>query len=92
LYLILISILERAFLMYQEQSSQVQSRQWEGREGYMKDFCTRENFRNAWPELGPQFDTQFVGFMDQLIFPTDPTKMAMKPPTAGVKENARNSH
>jgi hypothetical protein len=69
--------------MYHEQSSQVKARQWERWEGYMKDFCTRENFCNAWPELGPQFDTKFVGFMDKLIFPIDPTKMAMKPLAAG---------
>jgi hypothetical protein len=75
LYLILISILERAFLMYHDQSSEVKARQWEGWEAYMKDFCARKNFRNAWPDLGPQFDTKFVRFMDDLIEKIDPTKV-----------------
>jgi hypothetical protein len=67
LFLILISILERAFLMYNDQSTKIKERQWLGWVEYMKDYCNKENFRKKWPELGPQFDKKFVGFMDSLM-------------------------
>jgi hypothetical protein len=67
LFLILISILERAFLMYNDQSTKVKERQWAGWVEYMKDYCHKDNFRKRWPELGPQFDRQFVGFMNSLM-------------------------
>lgn len=67
LFTILISILERAFLMYKDQSSEIKKRQWTGWVDYMRDYCSRENFRREWKKLGEQFDTEFVGLMNRLI-------------------------
>lgn len=74
LFTILISILERAFLMYQDQDTEVKERQYKGWVGYMEDYCKRENFRRLWPQLGPQFDTGFVEFMNGLVERTRPEK------------------
>ncbi|MBN2807559.1 MAG: hypothetical protein JXR22_12950 [Prolixibacteraceae bacterium] len=67
LFLILISNLERAFLMYHDQSNKIKESQWLGWVAYMKDYAKKDNFRKKWPELGTQFDKQFVEFMDSLM-------------------------
>lgn len=67
LFLILISNLERAFLMYHDQSTKIKESQWSGWVAYMKDYARKENFRRKWPELGPQFDKRFVEFMNTLM-------------------------
>jgi hypothetical protein len=69
LFRMLITLLERAFVMYHEQTTDVEERQWGQWLGYMKDFATRENFRLAWPQLSQRFDSDFVGFMDELMAP-----------------------
>ena len=78
LFTILISILERAFLMYKDQSTTLKKRQWTGWVDYMKDYCSRENFRREWPTLGPQFDSSFVEFVNGFIrtIPPRDTKAA----------------
>nr|CBX28143.1 unknown protein [uncultured Desulfobacterium sp.] len=65
LFLILISILERAYLMYHDQSTDIKKRQWTGWVEYIRDYCRKENFRRRWPTLGPQFDKGFVTFMEK---------------------------
>lgn len=35
----------------------------------MREYAARENSRLAWLELGPRFDAEFVGFMDELMAP-----------------------
>lgn len=76
LFMILISILERAYLMYQDQSSEVRRRQWVGWVAYMEGYCRRANFRRFWPRLGPEFDTDFVAFMQALIDDATPSDTA----------------
>ncbi|GAP62110.1 hypothetical protein ARMA_0533 [Ardenticatena maritima] len=64
---ILISILERAYLLYADQSTEIKQRQWEGWRQYMEDYAKRENFQRAWQICGEQFDQEFVRFMDEII-------------------------
>jgi hypothetical protein len=63
-FTMLISIFERAYLMYHDQSDDVRSRQWTGWHQYMRDYCKRRNFRSAWDICGEQFDDKFKKFMD----------------------------
>jgi len=63
---ILISILERAFLMYHDQSSKVKKEQWEGWNGYMEDWLKRENFQRAWEKLGYQWEVNFENHMNEI--------------------------
>lgn len=64
---LLISILERAYLMYRDQGSRVKKDQWMGWNQYMKDWLNRPNFRKAWKKLGNQWDVNFQEHMSQLI-------------------------
>jgi hypothetical protein len=67
LYLILISVFERAYLMYRDQNNKIKQMQWVGWVEYIQNYCARESFRAEWPNLGPQFDKKFVAFIDSLI-------------------------
>ena len=63
LFTVLMSIFERAFLMYRDQATSVKQRQWEGWDAYIQSFCQRENFRQAWKISGTTFDTDFQAYM-----------------------------
>jgi len=64
---ILIALLERAFLMYRDQATEIKRAQWEGWNAYMHDWAKRANFRRLWSELGEQFDKDFVKYMNSII-------------------------
>jgi len=64
---ILISILERAYLMYRDQTNDVKKAQWDGWNTYMKDWTDRADFRDLWNRLGYQFDADFSNHMRSLI-------------------------
>jgi hypothetical protein len=64
---ILICLLERAFLLYRDQSSTIRKVQWQGWDGYIRDWCERENFRRLWGTLGQQFDQSFVDYVTPLV-------------------------
>jgi len=57
--LIRISIFERAFLMYQQTTSQSKKDQWAGWEVEIEEWFSRENFKATWSEHGPYFDKSF---------------------------------
>jgi hypothetical protein len=63
----LVCLMERAFLMYRNQSSKLRQAQWDGWEAYIKEWCQRENFRRLWREVGKEFDAGFVEYMGQLV-------------------------
>jgi len=56
IFAILVSILERAYLMYKDQSSEVKKAQFSGWESYMRIWCARKRFRQIWNH--PGFDAQ----------------------------------
>lgn len=66
-FTMLISMFERAFLMYHDQQDSIRERQWSGWHAYIRDYCRRKNFRRAWPFAGGQFDTDFQAFMESEI-------------------------
>ena len=63
LFTILISIFERAYLMYRGHTETSREKQWSGWVEYMEGFAKRPNFRKAWEICGPMFDTDFCEFM-----------------------------
>jgi hypothetical protein len=68
LFEILVSLLESAYFQYKNHSNSFKKKQWEGWVQYMKDWCSRNDFQIAWKEhLSTQFDSDFLGFMDNLI-------------------------
>ena len=65
---VLISLLERAYVMYRDQSTPIARSQWEGSwNAYMRTWAKRETFRRLWAELGNQFDDDFVNHMNATI-------------------------
>lgn len=64
---ILISLMERAYLMYGDQSSDIKKSQWDGWDQYMIQLSKRPIFKKLWPLLGDQFDVKFMDHMNKLI-------------------------
>ena len=70
IFTMLFSIFERAYLLYSDQYSNIKKRQWIGWDSYIKSFCKRENFLNAWNISGETFDTKFETYMNNTIVET----------------------
>ena len=67
LYEILIALFERAYLLaYEEDMSARQRRRWLSWEDYMREWCGREDFRNALPELLQGEDADFSRYISRL--------------------------
>jgi hypothetical protein len=63
----LVCLMERAFLMYRNQSSELRRAQWDGWDAYIKEWCRRANFRRLWGEVGKEVDAGFVKYMGELV-------------------------
>jgi hypothetical protein len=64
---ILVSLLERSFLMYRDQSTSIKKAQWEGWNEYMHDYAKRDTFRELWKLRGNEFDKNFTSHMNNII-------------------------
>lgn len=67
MFSILVSIMERAYLMYADRSYRVRKQQWAGWEAYIKHWGTRKNFRSALPKLCLGFDKRFLSYLHSKI-------------------------
>lgn len=64
----LISVLERASLLYGIGEGRREGRESKGWCEYIEEFAARENFRDAWSAAkGSQFEERFVAMMDKAI-------------------------
>lgn len=67
LYEILIALFERAYLLaYEEDMSDRKLRRWLSWEDYMREWCGREDFRNALPQLLQGEDADFSRYISRL--------------------------
>lgn len=64
MYEILISILERAYMMFKDQDTEVRKTQWEGWEKYISDWMRNTSFRESWTKLSGQYETNFTSYMN----------------------------
>ncbi|MBK8987361.1 MAG: hypothetical protein IPM39_15005 [Chloroflexi bacterium] len=64
---ILVSLLERAYLMYQDQSTDIKKSQWSGWDDYMHDYARRETFRRLWQTQGVEYDLDFIKYVTTVI-------------------------
>lgn len=64
---ILLSIFERAFLMYRDQSNKTKQRQWTGWDEYIHDYAQRETFRRLWRLRGAEYDADFTAYTDSIL-------------------------
>jgi hypothetical protein len=64
---LLIALFERAFiLLYEEEMSIQRQRQWATWEDYMREWCRREDFRRALPELLEGEDEAFAQYIQRI--------------------------
>jgi len=82
---ILISLFERAHVMFHDKSQELRQHQWLGWVEYMKSYCYRSNFIREWRNIGSQFDIQFYEFMEKLI---EETELANKTLNSDAAKNA----
>jgi hypothetical protein len=63
----LISLLERAYLLlYEEDMTPQQLRRWQSWDDYMREWCSRADFRAVLPELLRGEDPGFVSYIENL--------------------------
>ena len=63
----LVSLFERAYLLLHDESmSGKQSRRWRSWEDYMREWCARNDFRNALPDMLHGEDPDFVSYIEGL--------------------------
>src|SRR5438105_627431 len=66
-FTMLISVFERAYLMYHDQTNRVKAAQWTGWDEYIRAYCDRDNFRNAWEVSGETFDRNFENYVEDIL-------------------------
>lgn len=67
LFGILISLFERAYVMvYEEKMNRQEARLWRTWEDYMREWCRREDFREALPELLEGEDEDFRRHIEEI--------------------------
>ena len=75
LFDILVSIFERAFVMYKDHDNTIRKAQWEGWVSFMNSWMKRQDFRVCWENhLGSQWETNFSKYMDHLYKINKPEK------------------
>lgn len=68
----LISIFERAFLLYKRQPKKIKIHQWEGWAEYIETWFCKPSFRYTWEVEGATWDFEFVEFMNTIYNKTAP--------------------
>lgn len=67
MFAILIALFERAYLVaYTPDMPERKRRRWASWEDFMREWCRREDFRNALPELLPGEDPEFAVYIRRL--------------------------
>lgn len=67
LFEIEISLFERAFLMFQDTSTELKLSQWQGWHHYIVRQCQRQEFRELWDLLGKDYDLNFMEYINSII-------------------------
>ncbi len=67
LFQILFSMLERAYLLFNEESSTIKKDQWPGWDLYIENYCERKNFRQVWTKFGWGYESSFTKYMNDKI-------------------------
>lgn len=68
LFSMLVSLFERAFLLlYEPRMTPAQSRRWRSWEDYMREWCRRQDFVDALPQLMRGEDEEFVEYLRRVV-------------------------
>lgn len=64
---ILTSILERAYLIYKDHSTEMKKKRWKGWDEYTRDWMSVPYYRETWVSfLGSQWDEEFQEYMNAI--------------------------
>jgi hypothetical protein len=66
-FTMLISLFERAFLMYAREENVFKKSQWAGWQSYIRDYCGRDSFVRTWKLAGSSYDLQFQAYMNEQL-------------------------
>ena len=74
IYAVLITAMETAHVRYRLTAKKTRHEQWTGWDEYIKEWVKYQPFRDAWDQLGTQYDKPFNNYMAQLFkdIPADP--------------------
>jgi hypothetical protein len=72
LFFMLVSLLERAHVLFRGEVLASRKSQEKGWSNYMKDYGENENFRRLWNTHGKDFDVDFMHHMDTIVKPVPP--------------------
>lgn len=65
---LLVAIFERAYLLlYEDDLSGKEARRWRSWEDFMQEWCGRDDFREAMPDLLQGEDPEFAGYLRKLV-------------------------
>lgn len=80
LFDMLLSIFERAFVMYKDHKDDFRKDQWEGWQTYMKCWMMRHDFRVCWADhLKSQWEVNFGKYMNHLYETQKPVLLDLSP-------------
>jgi hypothetical protein len=88
-FTILLSLFERAFLMYSDHSDEVRQQQWKGWDEYFRDYLNNPHFRQAAVALSAYWDRRFQGYLKQALEAHDRAR-AVAESEAGVRSKVRS--
>ena len=63
----LVSMMERAHLLYSDQSTLIKKSQWEGWDSYIQIWSKREIFHRLWGLVGKDFDENFYTYINNVL-------------------------
>lgn len=63
---ILTSLFERAFLMYEDQSTSFRSEQWKGWDAYIKMWMKDPEYKVSWEKMGTTWEHKFELYMEEV--------------------------
>jgi hypothetical protein len=72
---LLISIFERAYLLYRQSPNEMLRSQWAGWEAWALDYLARDDVRAVWDTIGKDFDTNFYEHIDCRLHGRQPPAM-----------------
>ena len=75
---VLLSVLERSYLMYAAPTDDFERAQWAAWSAYTRAWSARPNFRGEWAQSRGEFDAGFAAYVDGLVAETSATTRAAR--------------
>lgn len=68
MFAILLSVMERSYLMYRDQADAFKSDEWHAWDAYIRRWVSRQNFADEWQRSRTEYDAAFQKYIDDLMF------------------------